>query len=38
MSEFKGAKTAMEVNFKVDSDENIINVPFREFIGSLMYQ
>lgn len=36
MEECKGSKTPMEVNFKVD-DEAIINVPYRQIIGCIMY-
>lgn len=37
MQNCKGNQTPMEVNFQPDLKEQIVNVPYRELIGSLLY-
>lgn len=37
MQNCKGAQTPMERGFQIPENENIIDVPFRQLIGSLMY-
>lgn len=37
MDECKGLATPMEENFQINPEENQINVPYRQLIGSLMY-
>jgi transposase InsO family protein len=37
MEDCKGANTPMEPHFQIDSSEEIVDVPYRELIGSLMY-
>ena len=37
MEECNGSKTPMETNFQDDGQEEIIKVPYRELVGSLLY-
>lgn len=37
MNNCKGASTPMEINFKINEKAEVIDVPYRELVGSLLY-